>query len=267
MKKALVGIALLNLLFACSQKDKIETVPELPPEKWVVSRITEGNDSLVFKYDRKSLVSRFADWSGNTADSFDVVYGEKGISEFKFFVFGQPRRDRTFTYTGNYLAAVNYYNVGNNGELILTDKDSLVYSAGKLAEYHVISGGVRGGVYKLAWQGDDVSKVEYFLVNGITEIPVSVNTYAYIDKIGYQHVFRGSFLQYYDTHNFSYLSARAVAKDEQKAAGTGVLMYTATYTASYNEKGVPEEVVIVKEDKQNDQTLTTTRKIEYATVK
>ncbi len=72
--------------------------------------------------------------------------------------------------------------MGTNGEPVITDKDSLVYKNAKLAEYHETSGGVRGGVHKLTWQGDDVSKVEYFLVNGGTEIPVSVNTYTYTNK-------------------------------------------------------------------------------------
>lgn len=268
MKKALLGIALLNLLFACSKKDKVETVPELPPEKIVVARITEGNDSLVMKYDNEGRVIRFADWTGNTADSFEVAYlgGSRYISEFKFFAFSEKRIDRKFVYDGIVLTGVNYYNLGSNGEPVITDKDSLVYKDGRLAEYHEISGGVRSSVYKLTWQYNDVSKAEYFLVNGNTEIPVSVNTYAYNDMPGHQHMFKGDFLLRYEKHSFSHLSMHAVIKDEQKAAGSGVPIYSTVYTPSYDQQGLPKEVVIVKNDKQSNETTTTTLKLEYITL-
>ncbi|MGN7720906.1 hypothetical protein [Chitinophaga sp. 22620] len=275
MKKALLGIALLNLLCACSKKSDERTTPELPPEKIILTRILDGNDSLVLKYDGRGIVTRVADWTGNAADSFEVIYDTKGFSEFQFFAFGQKRTDRRFVYDGNWLVAVNYYNMGTNGEPVITDKDSLVYKNAKLAEYHEISGGVRGGVHKLTWQGDDVSKVEYFLVNGGTEIPVSVNTYTYTNKLGYQHAFRADFLLYHEVYNrehkFSHLSASALIKDEQKAAGSGVLIYTANYTPSYNEEGLlwglPKQVVIVKDDKQSNEITTSTLKLEYETYK
>ncbi|RPD42391.1 hypothetical protein [Chitinophaga barathri] len=268
MKKALLGFALLTILYGCSKNNDDKTTPELPHDTYVVTRVKAENDSMVFKHNEDALITQFADWVGNTADSFEVSYNEKGLSEFKYFTLAGKRTDRKFVYSGNRLAAVEYYNLDNNGQLIVTDKDSLVYVNDKLAEYHEISGGVRGGVYKLTWNGNNVNKAEFFLVNGTTEIPTVVNTYTYnTEKTGYQHAFKADFLLRYEKHNFSHLSTNAVTKDEQKAAGSGVLLYVTNYTTAYNEQGYPAEVKIVKDDKENNQVISRTLRLEYAVLK
>ncbi|MBO9155170.1 hypothetical protein ACFOTA_23370 [Chitinophaga sp. GCM10012297] len=264
MKKALLGLAFLATLYGCSKKNDDNTTPELHPDKYVVTRVTGENDSLVLVYNEAGLVSKFSQWEGAMADSFEVSYSDKGLSEFKYFALTGKRTDRRFVYDDKGLIAVNYYNMDNNGQLIITDKDSLVYKDGKLSEYHEISGGMRNVVYKLTWLGVNVDKVEYFLVNSGTEIPVSVTTYAYGDKAGYQHAFPADFMLRYEKHNFSHLSGKTLVKEEQKAAGSGVLIFTANYTTTYNDNGYPKEIKVDIDDKQNNETSTSVLKLEYA---
>lgn len=266
MKKSLLGIAFLATLYGCSKKDNDNTTPELPPDRYLVTRITGENDSLVLTYGEDGLVTKFAEWEGPLADSFEVSYSDKGLSEFKYFALTGKRTDRRFVYDDKNLVAVNYYSTDNNGQLVITDKDSLVYKDGKLSEYHEISGGMRNVVYKLTWLGDNVDKAEYFLVYNGAEIPVDVTTYAYTDKTGYQHAFPADFMLRYEKHNFSHLSAKALSKEEKKAAGSGVLILTANYTTSYNDNGYPKEIRVETDDKQNSETETTTLKLEYVVV-
>jgi hypothetical protein len=264
MKKAIWTLVILSTVYGCSKNDDPATTPELPADTYIVTRVTAGTDSLVLSYNEDGLVTKFSDWTGGIADSFEVKYNEKGLSEFKYFALTGIRTDRQFVYEGDHLAIINYYNPDLDGQLVITDKDSLVYKDGKLAEYHEISGGMRNAVYKLTWLGDNVEKAEFFLVAGTTEIPMSVTTYDYSDKIGYQHVFRKDFLSRYEPDDFSLLSAKAVIKEEQKEAGTGDLYYTAEYTTAYDENGNPTEVKMVKDDKQAAEVTTVTLKLEYA---
>ena len=264
MKKAIWTLVLLSTVYGCSKNDDPGTTPELPVDTYVVTRVTAGTDSLVLSYNEDGLVTKFSEWEGSYADSFEVKYNEKGLSEFKYFALTGIRTDRQFVYEGDHLAIVNYFNTDPGGNLVITDKDSLVYKDGKLAEYHEISGGMRNAVYKLTWLGDNVEKAEYFLVAGTTEIPMTVTTYDYSDKIGYPHVFRKNFLSRYESDNFSHLSAKALTREEQKEAGTGELYYTSEYTTAYDDNGNPKEVKMVTDDKQAGEVTTVTLKLEYA---
>ena len=264
MKKAIWTLVILSTVYGCSKNDDPGATPEPPADTYVVTRMTAGTDSLVLSYNEDGLVTKFSDWEGSFADSFEVKYNDKGLSEFKYFALTGIRTDRQFVYEGDHLIAINYFNTDLDGQLVITDKDSLVYKDGKLAEYHEISGGMRNAVYKLTWLGDNVEKAEFFLVAGAMEIPMHATTYAYSEKTGYQHAFRKDFLSRYETDNFSLLSAKALTREEQKEAGTGELYYTSEYTTTYDDNGNPKEVKMVKDDKQAAEVTTVTLRLEYA---
>ncbi len=246
MKKMLPA-AIIMTLAACSKKDAQENPPPAAPV-WNLTEIAGSGQSTFFHYSTTAgepfaWVSRSAEGPDSTAVSWNG-----GKPQFTWLFFNSQKRiDRSFHFSGNQLARIQYHNFNHSGQWTVTDYDSLVYENNHLSELHVINGGARNQMYKLFWDGNNLTRSESYDVQGEIKILTETTAYVYNDQPGISRSFKPWFYFIYTQHQFSALSDNELTREERISA-SGTLRWRNTYHPAYFNNGRLEKLTRFRED-------------------
>lgn len=257
MKRYLFALmAAASLFSACSKKDTPGDIT-IPEKAWLLDRIVNEEDSVQLFYNADATVKQFARFSqtGGWNDSTRLEYANGKVSKFLLYeVEGGTRPDRFFTYNGDQLVRIDYYNFVDATEIEVTDHDSLVYNNGKLAECHHINGDFRNSFSVYTWENGNIVKEEQFSV--VTGPPVAdlVITYTYNEKPGLSASIKGNFAFLLYQDDYTFLSANALEKAEAVYPSGGAPAFRITVEYTYTTEGLLSTAVVTDEDMETDET-------------
>lgn len=233
-------------LTACSKKDAPDTPrPEEPV--WKLTEITGQGQSTVFHYNPAGEPYAYVTLSSEGRDSTGVGWFD-GQPRFTYLFFSQQKRiDKSYLYSGNQLIRIQYHNFDHNGQWTVTDYDSLVYNGTRLTELHVVNAGARNQVYKLQWDGGNITRCDNYDLNGGALVLTETTTFAYNDQPSLTRAFQPWFYFIYMRHHFPALSDNELIREERSSA-TGTLRWRNTFGPSYLTNGRLERMTRLRED-------------------
>lgn len=264
MKSALFGfLAMACLLSACSKNDNGDDAPPAPEKEWLLDHMLREEDSVKFIYNTDGTVKQFDRYStaGGWDDSTRLEYSGGKISKFLLLNYdGSIRTDRAFTYSGEQLVRIDYYNFISGSEVEITDHDSLVYSEGRLTECHRINGTFRNSFSRYTWENGDMVKEEIFSVINDQPVPDAVITYTYNDKPGPAQSIKGNFVFLFSQGDYTLLSAHAPVKAETTYLPAEEPSLRRTMEHTYDAEALLSKTITTEEDlTANETTVETIR--------
>ncbi|GEP93843.1 hypothetical protein CCY01nite_01030 [Chitinophaga cymbidii] len=241
---------------ACSKKDTPGDIT-VPEKEWLLDRIVNEEDSVQLFYNGDATVKQFARFGKAYGwnDSTRLEYANGKVARFLLYeVEGGTRLDRVFTYNGDQLVRIDYYNFVDATEIAVTDHDSLVYDNGKLAECHHINGDYRNSFSVYTWENGNIVKEEQFSVVAGPPVADLVITYTYNEKPGLSASIKGNFAFLFYQDDYTFLSANALEKAEARYASGEALAFRRTVEYTYTTEGLLSTAVVTDEDMEEDET-------------
>jgi len=237
MKKTLLGLTAITLLFAACKKD------DASPETYYLSKMIEigedSNDTTFISYNADNTFKELS--YAYTSNGEQVSYSEGPVYEGGKIVSLQEKRNGTstttksFIYTGSLVTRVVYHGDINGDGIDDNRYDSLVYAAGKLSELYSLDGANRDYVYKyvLTWEGNNVkTRSTFYKQTGTDYVADGISKYTYDNKPSFQKIL-GSYQWLNDLSSVENLSANNITKEE--VFRNDVL--SATYSNVYTYEG------------------------------
>lgn len=265
MKKAILSLAAVGLLFAACNKDDND-----PPQQgnWHVSRIAMENDTIRFSYNADGTVNKIFEYGDDGvfySDSLRVLWQGGKLAGMEEYENGVLRPYMTLVYNNNQVVRLQYYTENS----VPGEYDSIVYANGKMSEVHYINReGLRTRYHKLTWTGENVTKDQLYASNfdGTGVFPlIEEQTFTYSDKPGLSKLTKGNVLFWFSDMELNHLSANAVATTSYVDKITGTEEWSAVYTYVFGTNGLMEssrETV-----KEGDETSIYDAKFEYLDLK
>ncbi|WP_341837643.1 hypothetical protein WJU16_07175 [Chitinophaga pollutisoli] len=245
MKKMLPA-TLLIALTACSKKE-VNNTPGPATPAWKLTEIAGSGYTTVFYYNAAGAPSAWATLSSGAADSTAISWSN-GKPRFTYLFFNQQQRiDKSYLYSGDKLTRIQYHNFDHAGQWTITDYDSLVYDGPRLAGLHVVNAGARNQLFKLKWEGENVTRCDSYDLHGETAILTETTVYTYNRQPALANAFHPWFYFIYTKHQFPALSANELIREERFSA-TGHLRWRNTYGPSYQREGRLERMTRLHED-------------------
>lgn len=246
MKKMLPAAIVLTLTACTKKQDRTEN-PRPATPVWNLTEIAGSGTSAFFHYATAGEPFAYVTRSTEGTDSIAVAWAG-GKPVFTYLFFNQQQRiDRSFVYSGDLLTRIQYHNFDHSGQWTVTDYDSLVYQGNRLTELHVVNGGARNQLFKLYWDGANVTRSESYDLQGDVSILTETTTYAYNDRPGLANAFGPWFYFIFSGRQISALSQHEMVKEERRSAN-GALRWRNTYGPLYLEGGRLERMTRLRED-------------------
>jgi hypothetical protein len=266
MKKTLLSLAAVGLLFVACNKDDNDTPQQ---SNWHVSRIAMEHDTLGFSYNADGTVDKIYEYGDDGvfySDSMKVLWQGGKLVGMEEYEDGVLRPYMTLEYnSSNQVIKLQYYTESS----VPGEYDSIRYANGKMSEIHYINRqGIRARYHKLTWTGENVTKDQVYVSNfdGTSNFPlVEEQTFSYIDKPGLSQLTKGNVLFWFSDMELSHLSANTVAATSFVDKVTGIEEWSAVYTYVFGANGLMESS---KETvKEGDETTVNDAKFEYLDLK